>query len=191
MHFRNAGTGHARRGAVAAKLCRFCDEKKERVMSDDHSPGDARKPYSDTGGPQQRHAETHDVRREQLTNPKGPEAVDESFAEDIAPQTPDRVRQQELESEAGDADKQVGNMLPELTSDQLSRLSILEPGTPLEQGSVYLNLSERQSGPFKAIGGQDVGAQDKMIAKSMTDYELWNEIAGRDDDPEIKRPDTE
>ena len=50
-------------------------------MSDDHSPGDARQPYSDRGGPEGRHAETHDVVREQLTNPTGPEPEDESFAE--------------------------------------------------------------------------------------------------------------
>ena len=160
-------------------------------MSDDHSPGDARKRYSDTGGPQQRHAETHDVRREQLTNPKGPEEVDESFAEDLAPQTPDRVRQQELKGEAGDEDKRVGNMLPELTDDELSRLSILAPGTPLEQGSVYLNLDDRQKGPFKAIGGHEVGAKDKIIAKNMTDYEMWNTLAGRNDEPTIERPETE
>lgn len=160
-------------------------------MSDDHSPGDARKPYSDTGGPQQRHAETHDIRRENLTNPKGPDETDDSFDEDLGRQTPESVRQQELNSEAGDADKRVGKMLPDLTNDQLSRLSILEPGTPLEQGSVYLNLKDREKGPFKAIGGQDVGAKDKIIAKSMTDYEMWNEIAGRDDNPDINRPDTE
>jgi len=158
-------------------------------MSDDHSPGDARKPYSDSGGPQERHAETHDVRREQLTNPTGREPEDESFAEDIAPKTPQSVREQELESEAGDDDKRVGQLLPELTNDQLSRLSILEPGTPLEQGSVYFNLSDRKRGPFKAIGGQEVGAKDKMVAKHMTDYELWNEIAGRDDTATIERPD--
>ena len=33
----------------------------------DPSPGDARKPFSDRGGPAGRHAETHDVRREELT----------------------------------------------------------------------------------------------------------------------------
>lgn len=157
-------------------------------MSDDHSPGDARKPYSDIGGPQQRHAQTHDVEAEQRTNPKGPEEDTENFDEDLADQTPQRVHQQHLEADSGADDKRVGNMLPELTDDQLSRLSILEPGTPLEQGSVYLNLNKREEGPFKAIGGQEVGRKDKIIAKNMTDYELWNEIAGRDDTADIKRP---
>jgi hypothetical protein len=54
-------------------------------MSDDHSPGDRRQPYSDRGGREGRHAETHDVRREELTNPVGPQAEDTSFAEQLAP----------------------------------------------------------------------------------------------------------
>jgi hypothetical protein len=157
-------------------------------MSDDHSPGDARKPYSDIGGPEARHAETHDVAREQATNPKGPEPVDESFEEDMAEQTPERVRQQHLEAVAGDTDKRVGRLLSNLTDDMLARLSILEPGTPLEQGGVYLDLNDLERGPFKAIGGQEVGSKDRIIAKKMTDYELWNEIAGRDDEARIERP---
>jgi len=56
-----------------------------RNRSDDTSPGDARQPYSDSGGPAARHAETHDVRQEELTNPKGPEPRDTSFDDDLAP----------------------------------------------------------------------------------------------------------
>jgi hypothetical protein len=114
----------------------------------------------------------------------------DEFARDIGQQTPERVRQQHLDAGNAESDKEVGNILPDLTDDELSRLSILEPGTPLEQGSVYLNLKERQKGPFKAIGGQEVSSDDKIIAKSMTDYEMWNIIAGRDDEPTIERPET-
>src|SRR5687768_11473322 len=88
-------------------------------MSDDHSPGDARKRYADIGGPEARHAQTHDVAREKATNPKGPEPVDESFDQQLAEQTPAQVRQQHLEADAGDTDKKVGKLLPELTDDQL------------------------------------------------------------------------
>ncbi|HEU0165450.1 MAG TPA: hypothetical protein VFQ54_10425, partial [Thermomicrobiales bacterium] len=108
-------------------------------MSDDHSPGDARKPYSDRGGPAGRHAETHDVYREQLTNPKGPTPVDETFAGDLAPQTPDTIRQEQVDDTVvASSDKRVRDELPELDNAQLSRLSILAPDTPLEQGAVYL-----------------------------------------------------
>lgn len=53
-------------------------------MSDDYSPGDARQPYSDIGGPAAKHAQTHDIRHEQLTNPMRPGPVDTGFAGDDA-----------------------------------------------------------------------------------------------------------
>lgn len=166
-------------------------------MSDNQTQGDARKPGTDRGDAQGNYAQTHGVRQEELMNPQGnPAAVEddgprptpEEFAEESADQTPQHVRQQHLEADSAGDDKTVGNMLPELTDDELSRLPILDPGTPLEQGSVYFNLKDRAKGPFKAIGGQEVGQQDKMIAKKMTDYELWNEIVGRDDNAEVERP---
>lgn len=128
--------------------------------------------------------------RDRLNSPHGTRPANEDFAEDLGEQTPQRVHQQHLDADAGNTDKHVGELLPNLTDDQLSRLSILDPGTPLEQGSVYLNLDQREKGPFKAIGGQEVGANEKIIAKNMTDYDLWNEIAGRDDAADVIRPET-
>ena len=157
-------------------------------MSDDHSPGDARQPYSNRGGPEGRHAETHDVRREMHTNPKGPEPVDESFAEDLAPETPETIRQAQLDATPANADKQLVDALPELTQEDLSQLAVLSPGTQLEQGSVYLDLEQRAAGPFKAIGGRTVNEGDRIIAKKTTAYDLWNRITGEDDEAEIERP---
>ncbi|HWV22564.1 MAG TPA: hypothetical protein VNZ58_00085 [Thermomicrobiales bacterium] len=125
---------------------------------------------------------------EKYTNTDPRHLKDDTYSDDLARETPKEVRQQELEAEPGSADKTVGRLLPELTNDQLSRLSILEPGTPLEQGSVYLDLNDPEGGPFKAIGGQEAGTRSRLIAKNMTDYDLWNEIAGRDDTPTIERP---
>lgn len=145
-------------------------------MSDDHSPGDRRNPYSDRGGPEGRHAETHDVRREALTNPTGPEPVDESFAEDLAPETPDSIRQAQMESVPAGDDKTVVDALPELDQGDLANLALLPAGTPLEQGAVYLDLNDRDRGDFKATGGQVVEPSDRIVAKKATDYELWNKL---------------
>lgn len=157
-------------------------------MSDDHSPGDGRKRYSDRGGPEARHAETHDVERERLTNPTGPEPVDESFAEDLAQESPESIRlaQQEGVTPASE-DKDLVDTMPGLQQDDLAQLSVLAPGTPLEQGSVYLDLANPSRGPFKAIGGQEVGQGDRIVAKKTTDYELWNRIT-QDETAEIERP---
>jgi hypothetical protein len=148
-------------------------------MSDDHSPGDARKPYSDIGGPEARHAETHDVRTEQLTNPKGPEPEDESFAEDLAKETPESIRQAQTEAtEPASADKDVVNRLPDLSRDELARIAVLDPGTPLEQGSTYLDLAKRAQGPFTAVGGQQAEKSQRLVAHKTTDYEMWNRLIG-------------
>jgi hypothetical protein len=58
--------------------------KIQMAKSDDCSTGDGREPYSDIGGPEGKHAQTHDVRREDATN-SAPE-VDEldEFANDLA-----------------------------------------------------------------------------------------------------------
>jgi hypothetical protein len=158
-------------------------------MSDDHSPGDARKPYSDQGGPQARHAETHDVEQERRTNPRGPQAEDPSFDEQMRDETPDRIRQEAATNvTAGDDVKELTTQLSQLTDDELGRLSVVEAGTQLPQGSVYLDLNDLKAGPFKAIGGQEAGRKQRLIAKSETDYELWNRLAGRDDEPKIERP---
>ncbi len=149
-------------------------------MSDDHSPGDARKPYSDIGGPEARHAQTHDVRREDLTNPTGPEPEDETFAEDLAQETPESIRRAQTESaEPASAAKDIVNKLPDLSSEELAQIAVLDPGTPLEQGSTYLDLSNRAQGPFTAVGGQQAEKSQQLVAKQTTDYETWNRLIGK------------
>lgn len=156
-------------------------------MSDDHSPGDARKPYSDIGGPEARHAQTHDVRREQLTNPQGGEPMDTSFAEQMTPGTPREPGSYADESAPAVDDKAMHDRLTELTNDELARLPVLEPGAQLEQGGVYLDLNQLDKGPFKALG-RAVSANERLISKQQTDYVLWNRLAGRDAEPDIERP---
>ncbi len=157
-------------------------------MSDDHSPGDRRRPYADRGGPGARHAETHDVRREALTNPKGPAPADESFAEQLAPATAtiELGGHADESSSAGD-DKALHRRLPGLDAAELARLAVLEPGAQLEQGGTYLDLNDLGRGPFKAMGGQEASPDKRYVAKRDTDYELWNRLAG-DREAAVERP---
>jgi hypothetical protein len=157
-------------------------------MSDDHSPGDRRQPYVDRGGPEGRHAETHDVRREELTNPVGPQTDDPSFAEQLAPRETLPTGGHVAESSPAADDKVLHNRFPELTSAELSRLQVLEPGTRLEQGGTYVDLNQLDEGPFKALGGHEASDENRYIAKRDTDYELWNRLVGEDSDPEVERP---
>jgi hypothetical protein len=158
-------------------------------MSDDHSAGDGRKPYSDIGGPAARHAQTHDVEHEQRSNPKGPEPVDESFERTLHPNDPalDLPGHAE-ESLPASQLKDVINLLPEISGEDLSRLTVLELGTDLEQGGVYLDLDHPDRVPFKAMGGHRVEDGQRIVPKRDTDYLLWNEIVGDRGDVEIERP---
>ena len=157
-------------------------------MSDDHSPGDRRQPYSDRGGSEARHAETHDVRREELTNPVGPQTEDTSFAEQLAPVETSPVGGHAAESAPAADDKILHDRLPELTSNELSRLQVLEAGARLEQGGTYVDLNRLAEGPFKALGGHEATEDNRYVAKRDTDYELWNRLVGEARDPEVERP---
>jgi hypothetical protein len=157
-------------------------------MSDDHSPGDRRQPYSDRGGSEGRHAETHDVRREELTNPVGPQSEDTSFAEQLAPADTRPGGGHMAESAPAVDDKALHERLSELTGEELSRLQVLEPGTRLEQGGTYVDLNRLSEGPFKALGGHEATERDRYVSKRDADYELWNRLVGEDSDPQIERP---
>jgi len=158
-------------------------------MSDDHSAGDRRQPYADRGGPAARHAETHDVRREAITNPKGPAPVDESFAEQLAPDTSTTEPGGHTEeSHSAADDKSLHERLQAFDNAELARLSVLEQGVALDQGGTYLDLNNLDRGPFKAIGGQEAERGNRYVAKRDTDYEIWNRLAGRDTEAEVERP---
>lgn len=153
--------------------------KRGKGQNDDQSPGDGRQPYSDIGGVEARHAQTHDVRREQLTNPTGPDRSMDEFAADLAPATPANDLHNHADtSSPASGDKAVRQSLPELTNDVLTRLSIVNTGTRLEQGGTYLDLNERGRGPFTALGGQEAEQSNRYVAKKDTDYELWNDLVG-------------
>ncbi|HET7095199.1 MAG TPA: hypothetical protein VFI22_17045 [Thermomicrobiales bacterium] len=84
----------------------------------------------------------------------------------------------------GDRDKTATRLLPAMTDAELRRLVILEPGTPLEQGSTYVDLADVGLGPFTAMGGEVAGPGSRLVAKRETDYRLWNRLVGQWVDPE-------
>lgn len=154
----------------------------------DQSPGDARQPFSDEGGPAGRHAATHDVAREEATRPKGSEEADE-FADDLAPvEQPGELGGHADESTVASEDKSLASDLDRLDADELSRLSVLMTGTRLDQGGVYVDLDRLDDGPFKAIGGQEAGADHRYVAKRDTDFELWNRLVGQGAEADVERP---
>lgn len=153
--------------------------------ADDHSTGDARQPYSDEGGPEAHHAQTHDVRREQATRAK-PQSEHDDFADDLAGAQPHEAHVDEGLSASDDKELQAD--MPSLDAADLKGLSIVTVGTRLDQGSTYVDLNDLATGPFKAMGDHEAGDDNRYVAKRDTDYELWDRLVGQGRPVAIERP---
>lgn len=159
--------------------------KRGKGQSDDVSPGDGRQRYTDIGGVEARHAQTHDVVREALTNPQGIDHRGDEFADDIAPATPALGLHTHADESVSAADqKELYGQLPGLTAEELGRLPILAAGVRLEQGGTYLDLDDRRRGPFTAIGVRETTPREHIVAKKDVDYELWNRLVGNERGPD-------
>jgi hypothetical protein len=155
----------------------------------DPSPGDARKPFSDVGGPEGRHAQTHDLRREELSNAKRPEPEAEDFGADIAPAAPDDGTGGHAdESRPASGDKRLQRRLGDLDGAELAQLPVLETGARLHQGGTFVDLNDRERQPFTALGGQEAGPEHRLVAKRDVDHELWNRLVGQGREVEVERP---
>lgn len=120
-----------------------------------------------------------------------PSAFDPVYQSPV-PEVTDETADQAI---PGDREKELFDLYPNLSRTELERLSILPPGTQLEQGAVYFDLRRSGDGPFKALGGQTVPPGALIIAKRDTDYEIWNLLVPQDrfeeTHPQIERPERE
>lgn len=96
-------------------------------------------------------------------------------------------RAQSVKTRPATEDKLSFDELPDLTDDELRRIPVLEPGSRLEQGSVYLDLDDLEAGPFRAIGSREVRSGQRYVPKRDADYEIWNRLTG-DREPRDERP---
>ncbi|PZR69403.1 MAG: hypothetical protein DLM66_06640 [Candidatus Dormiibacter spiritus] len=128
------------------------------------------------------------MRREELTNPRGPDQPTEDFDQDLHDPRLETGPGHVEESFVAADSKRVHDLLPWLDSSQLEQLAVLNEGTRLEQGGVYLDLRDRERGPFKAIGGESADAPHLYVAKRDLDHELWNRLTGDLPGVRIDRP---
>ena len=136
-----------------------------------------------------REQHTRDLDQAARTNPTGPAPYDPTFDEQLAPDLdafPQASHGDDSHSAADD--KTVQATLGQLNDADLARLSVLASGTQLQQGSVYLDLNDIGRGAFRAIGGEHATPDNRLIAKSETDYEMWNRLVGQDETTTIDRP---
>ena len=110
---------------------------------------------------------------------RGLQPPSQSFGREPGPITPERVHHDHLRSEGTAADHDAGNVMPELTDDDLSRLSILASGESLTADDLYYDLDDRERGPFRAGESERADDSRRLIAHSATDETLWNNIVGK------------
>ena len=71
--------------------------------------------------------------------------------------------------------KDVYALLPEFGHDELKRLNIVDAGTQLVSGAKFIDLRNRFRGETAAIG-EEIVAEELLVPKRGTDYEIWNKL---------------
>lgn len=74
--------------------------------------------------------------------------------------------------------KELHERMPEFADDELKRIPVLAHGMRLEQGAVYLDLSDENGEPFVAQGSQEAQDPHLYVPKNAVDYEIWNRLTG-------------
>ncbi|MES2463662.1 MAG: hypothetical protein V4671_24085 [Armatimonadota bacterium] len=75
--------------------------------------------------------------------------------------------------------KELHEKMPDFDNGELKRIPVLAHGERLEQGGVYLDLSEMETGAFTAQGSRVAEDPHLYVAKVQCDYELWNKLTGK------------
>ena len=69
-------------------------------------------------------------------------------------------------------------LLQKLPNQELKQIPVLDTGTRLQEGAVYLDLRNLDGGPFQGMNNREVGADDAFTAKSHLDHEQFAYLTG-------------
>jgi hypothetical protein len=89
--------------------------------------------------------------------------------------------------QTADDKKELHELFPELSGEELKQIPILSSGTHLEAEAKYLRVSNGGRTEVQAKGDEEVGSGDLYIAKKDVPYELWNRLIGIDDPRRTKQ----
>lgn len=82
---------------------------------------------------------------------------------------------------AADVKELVTRLHHEFRMDELREIPVLTRGARLEQGAVYLDLSDPSRQPFTAMGADEVKAGSYVVAKQDCPVPYWNRLLGMKD----------
>jgi hypothetical protein len=74
--------------------------------------------------------------------------------------------------------KDLHRRLKDFPDDVLKQISILPPGSRLEEGGVYIDLHAPEPREFRASGVVVAGPDNWYVPKELVHYELWNKLIG-------------
>ncbi len=74
--------------------------------------------------------------------------------------------------------KELHAKMPDYDNAELKRIPVLAHGERLQQGGIYLDLNDLETGAFTAQGGTEAQDPHLYVAKAGLDYELWNKLTG-------------
>ncbi|WP_088892518.1 hypothetical protein [Leptolyngbya ohadii] len=72
--------------------------------------------------------------------------------------------------------KDLHNVLPDFTDEELKQISVVPPGVRLEQGATYVDLLDPDREEFTAMGNMEAIEGSWYCPKNEVHYELWNRI---------------
>ena len=78
----------------------------------------------------------------------------------------------------------------DFTDDELKSIPVIPEGQRLQQGGIYIDLSEQRRREFTATGDMVAGPRNLYTSKSDVPYALWNRLMGVENglrNPERKR----
>lgn len=74
--------------------------------------------------------------------------------------------------------KELHERLEGFSNDELKKITVLKPGTRLQQGATYINLNDPLREEFTGMGDMSVEENNYIVPKSEVPYMLWNRLIG-------------
>ncbi|MEO0459104.1 MAG: hypothetical protein AAF152_21345 [Cyanobacteria bacterium P01_A01_bin.114] len=108
--------------------------------------------------------------------------IGEAFKEDLNPNPkagqndgPGTIEPGRFEQTADDIEA-LHSRLGKLEKQALQAIPILKPGTRLQQGATYIDLSKSSVEEFTGMGDMSVEENGYIVPKDRVDYRLWNRL---------------
>ncbi|WP_414541572.1 hypothetical protein [Nostoc sp. CCY0012] len=84
--------------------------------------------------------------------------------------------------------KELHDQLAEYTADELKQITLLPPGSRLEQGATYIDLNDPERQEFTAMGDMEAGTDNWYVPKTEVGYQLWNRLTGVENPERLGEP---